>query len=259
MDSFAFIGLGLNDEKGLTLEGLEEARRADRVFAEFYTNPMPALDMKRLEKLIGKKIHVLNRTQLEEEGGRELIRSAKEDSVAFLVPGDPMIATTHISLRLSLSKTGIGSRIIHGPSIISAVCGATGLQSYKFSKTVTIPYDPPLPASVLETISDNRGRGLHTLLLLDVKADQNKQLTIAEALTKITSANPSLESRLAVGVARIGARDERVKASRIGLLINEDFGGPPQSIVVVGKLHFMEADALRIICGAQDSDLRENY
>ena len=55
MDSFAFIGLGLNDEKGLTLEGLEEARRADRVFAEFYTNPMPALDMKRLEKLIGKK------------------------------------------------------------------------------------------------------------------------------------------------------------------------------------------------------------
>ncbi|TMI55973.1 diphthine synthase [Candidatus Bathyarchaeota archaeon] len=230
MDSFAFIGLGLNDEKGLTLEGLEEARRADRVFAEFYTNPMPALDMKRLEKLIGKKIHVLNRTQLEEEGGRELIRSAKEDSVAFLVPGE----------------------------IISAVCGATGLQSYKFSKTVTIPYDPPLPASVLETISDNHGRGLHTLLLLDVKEDQNKQLTIAEALTKITSANPSLESRLAVGVARIGARDERVKASRIGLLINEDFGGPPQSIVVVGKLHFMETEALRIICDAQDSDLREN-
>ncbi len=257
MHSFAFIGLGLNDEKGLTLEGLEEARRADRVFAEFYTNPMPALDMKRLEKLIGKKIHEVNRIELEEEGGRDLISSARDGSVAFLVPGDPMVATTHVSLRLLLSKAGVGSRIIHAPSIMSAVCGATGLQSYKFSKAVTVPYDPPLPASVLETISDNHGRGLHTLLLLDVKADRNKQLTIAEALTKITSANPRLESRLAVGVARLGARDERVKASRIGLLVNEDFGGPPQSIVVVGKLHFMEVDALRIICGAQDSDLRE--
>src|SRR5947199_10047102 len=100
-----------------------------------------------------------------------------------------MIATTHISLRLSLSKTGIGSRIVHGPSIMSAVGGATGLQSYKFSKTVTIPYDPPLRASVLETISDNHGRGLHTLPLLDVKADQNKPVAIAEAHTKITSAN----------------------------------------------------------------------
>src|SRR5947199_9320468 len=109
-----------------------------------------------------------------------------------------MIATTHISLRLSLSKTGIGSRIIHGPSIISAVCGATGLQSYKFSKTVTILYEPPLPASVLERISDNHGRGLHTLLLIDVKAARNKQLTIAKALTKNTSAYPSPKRPLAV-------------------------------------------------------------
>ncbi len=258
MHSFAFIGLGLNDEKGLTLEGLEEARRADSIFAEFYTSPMPALNIQRLEKLIGKKIQVLNRTQMEEEGGRELIRSAKEGNVALLVPGDPMIATTHISLRLSVSKTGIRSRIIHAPSITSAICGATGLQSYKFSKTVTIPYDPPLPASVLETISDNYGRGLHTLLLLDVEADLNKQLTIADALAKITSANPSLETRLAVGVARLGTRDEKVKASKIGRLVKEDFGAPPHSIVVVGRLHFMETEALKIICGAQDSDLREN-
>ena len=141
---------------------------------------------------------------------------------------------------------------------MSAVCGATGLQSYKFSKTVTVPYDPPLPASILETISDNYGRGLHTLLLLDVEADLNKQLTIADALAKITPANPSLETRLAVGVARLGSRDEKVKASRIGRLVTEDFGGPPHSIVVVGRLHFMETEALRIICGAQDSDLREN-
>src|SRR2546428_2121519 len=159
--SLAFIGLGLNDEKGMTLEGLEEARLADSAYGEFYTNIMPNLDLKRLEKEIGKKVEVLSRSQLEDEGGENLLRAASKESVAFLVPGDPLIATTHISLRLSLAKAGIGSRIIHGPSIMSAVCGATGLQSYKFSKTVTVPYDPPLPASILETISDNYGRGLH--------------------------------------------------------------------------------------------------
>ncbi len=52
--SLTFIGLGLNDEKGITLEGLEEARRADSAYGEFYTNIMPNLDLKSLEKEIGK-------------------------------------------------------------------------------------------------------------------------------------------------------------------------------------------------------------
>ena len=30
-----FVGLGLDDERGITLRGLEEAKAADVVFAEF--------------------------------------------------------------------------------------------------------------------------------------------------------------------------------------------------------------------------------
>src|SRR6266700_2344537 len=101
MLSLTFIGLGLHDEKGLTLEGLEEAKRSDFAFAEFYTNTMPSMDLERLQAEIGKKIHVLNRTQLEDEGGRELVRATREGRVVLLVPGDPMIATTHASLRLT--------------------------------------------------------------------------------------------------------------------------------------------------------------
>src|SRR5690348_1426762 len=153
--SLTFIGLGLNSEKGMTLEGLEEARRADSAYGEFYTNIMPNLDLKRLEKEIGKKVEVLSRTQLEDEGGQKLLTAAGKERVVFLVPGDPLIATTHISLRLSLAKMGIISRIVHAPSIISAVCGATGLQSYKFGKSTTVPRDQPLPKSVIETISGN--------------------------------------------------------------------------------------------------------
>jgi diphthine synthase len=258
MGSFTFIGLGLNDEKGMTVEGLEEARHSDIAFAEFYTNIMPNLDIGRLESMIGKKIHIVDRTQVENEGGSRLLEASQAGRVAFLVPGDPMIATTHVSLRLSLSKIGIKTRIVHAASIMSAICGATGLQSYKFGKTVTVPYEEPLPKSVLDTISDNHDRGLHTLLLLDVKSGQDIQLTIWDAAARIMRADPKMQSVLAVGAARVGALDEKMKASKMRTLANEDFGGPPQSIVVVGKLHFVETEALRILWGAQDSDLRDS-
>src|SRR5438128_8012569 len=136
--SLAFIGLGLNDEKGMTLEGLEEARRADSVYGEFYTNIMPNLDLKRLEKEIGKKVEVLSRSQLEDEGGEKLLRAASRERVAFLVPGDPLIATTHVSLRLSLARMSIPSRIIHAPAIVFAVCGSTGLSCSKCGNSITV-------------------------------------------------------------------------------------------------------------------------
>jgi diphthine synthase len=252
-----FIGLGLNDEKGITVEGLEEARRADSAYAEFYTNVMPNMDLRRLEKEIGKKVEVLDRSQLEDEGGERLLRAASREKVAFLVPGDPLIATTHISLRLSLAKMGIASRVVHAPSIVSAVCGATGLQSYKFGKSITIPRDQQLPKSVLDTVQDNGNRGLHTLVLLDVQAGRNSQMTIRDALSLMNAADPRLETRFAVGVARIGSRDEKVKASKMKALIEEDFGDTPHSMVVVGRLHFMEAEALEVLCGASPQDLRE--
>jgi len=256
--SLTFVGLGLNDERGITLEGLEEARHADSVYGEFYTNVMPNLDLGRLEKEIGKKVELLNRSQLEDEGGERLLRAASKERVVFLVPGDPLIATTHVSLRLSLARIGISSRVIHAPSIVSAVCGATGLQSYKFGKSITIPRDQPLPRSVLGTISDNRTRGLHTLVLLDVQAGESSQMTIRDAVAKVTDADTSLGTQLAVGVARLGSRDEKVKASKMKTLMEEDFGDGPHSIIAVGKLHFMEAEALEILCGASKEDLRES-
>ena len=255
MNLVTFIGLGLNSEMGITLEGLEEAKKADTAFAEFYTNVMPKLSLPHLEQMIGKNIRVLNRKQLEDERGRAVASAAQNGDVAFLVPGDPMIATTHVSLRLAFASDGIRTKIVHGPSIMSAVCGATGLQSYKFGKTITIPYSPPLPASVLETIRENHSRGLHTLLLLDVKEGDTDQLTISGALARIVSADRELGNRLAVGVARVGASDEKVKSSTILRLIREDFGTAPQSVVLPGRLHFMEVDALRTLAGASSSDL----
>jgi len=253
--SVAFIGLGLNDEKGLTIEGLEEARHANSVFAEFYTNTMPGLDRKKLELLLGKKVVVLNRIQLEDEGAKSIVAAARRERVAFLVPGDPMIATTHISVRLELAKRGIPSRIIHGPSVTSAVCGATGLQSYKFGKSVTLPQALGVPGSLLDTVRDNKTRGLHTLILLDIRPDMTQQLTIAEAVAKLVAADQTLGNWLGVGVARIGSGDQFVLSAKLGRLQSQDFGRIPHCLVISGKLHFMEIEALKAFCGAEDADL----
>ncbi len=253
--SVAFIGLGLNDERGLTIEGLEEARRSSSVFAEFYTNIMPGLDRRKLELLIGKRIAVLSRIQLEDEGGKRIVEAAGRGKVAFLVPGDPMIATTHISIRLELAKKGIRSKIIHGPSITSAVCGATGLQSYKFGKSVTLPQEPGVPGSLLDAVRDNKTRGLHTLILLDVRPELSNQLTIGEAAARLVVADPALERMMGIGVARIGSDDQFVLSRRLETLQHQEFGKVPHSLVVPGRLHFMEAESLKAFCGASDEDL----
>ena len=253
--SVTFVGLGLNDEKGLTLEGLEEARNADAVFAEFYTNLMPGLDRGKLEHLLGKKIVALSRVQLEDQGAMELIGAAQAKKVVFLVPGDPMIATTHISVRLELSKRGISSRIVHAPSIASAVCGATGLQSYKFGKSVTLPQETKVPRSVLDTLQDNKKRGLHTLMLLDVRPSESRQLTIGAAVAMLTAEDRSLEQWTGIGVARVGSPDQFLLCDRITTLREKKFGNVPHCLVFPGRLHFVERESLIAFCGAKEEDL----
>src|SRR5207245_8572366 len=121
------------------------------------------------------------------------------------------------------------SRVIHAPSIVSAVCGATGLQSYKFGKSITVPRDQPLPRSVLDTISDNSDRGLHTLILLDVQAGKTSQMSIRDAITKMTTADPRIGTRVGVGVARLGYGDEKIKAYKMETLVGEGCGHDPAS------------------------------
>jgi len=55
------IGLGLHDEKDISLKGLEEARKADIIFLEQYTSLMAGFSLGNLEKIIGKKVIVVDR------------------------------------------------------------------------------------------------------------------------------------------------------------------------------------------------------
>src|SRR5881397_2874324 len=137
MGELVFIGLGLYDERDLTLRALDEARGCDVLFAEFYTSALRGTTVEKLEALIGKPVTVLHREDI--ESGVILLKHAATQRVGFLVPGDPMIATTHIDLRLRAESASIRTRIVHGSSILTAAIGLLGLQAYKFGRTTTIP------------------------------------------------------------------------------------------------------------------------
>lgn len=252
MGELVFVGLGLFDEKSLTLRGLEELKTAKKVFLELYTSSMPGLSIERLEKLSGKKIFLVSRRELEEENGRFIFAEAEKEKVVLLVPGDPLIATTHITLRIQAEKAGIQTRIVHGASILSAVMGLSGLHNYKFGRSVTIPfpYEGVLSETPYNIIAQNKRLGLHTLCFLDVKAEEKLCMTIREGL-EILRRLEDLKKKgiitpktLVVGIARAGSEKPEVKAGFLENILKHDFGDPPHTLVFPGKLHFMEAEAL---------------
>jgi diphthine synthase len=256
LKELVFVGLGLNDEKGISLQGLEEAQTADAVFMELYTNFMPDFSQDRLEKLVGKPVIRISRPNLEEESGQTILNAASKDKAVFLVPGDPFVATTHIALRLEATRRDIRTRVVHAASVISAIIGFSGLHNYKFGKTVTVPFPENASETPYNVIAQNKRLGLHTLCLLDLKADENRFLSINQALKQLLSIeekrkeNIFCPSTLVVGVARVGSADPTLKADEAEKLLQYEFGGAPQSLIIPGELHFMEAEALIVFAGA---------
>ena len=247
-----FIGLGLWDEKDITLKGLEEAKSCDKIYAEFYTSKM-GIGIEKIEKLIGKKIEVLNREEVED--GKKLLEEAKEKKICLLTAGDPMTATTHIELRLRAIENGIKTKVIHGISIVSASAGLAGLQIYKFGKIVSIvkPSKNYFPLSPYDAIKENLKMGMHTLLLLDIANDcmtANEAMEILLEMEKRKKEGIIKDDTLIVVLARVSSDDALVRAGYIKDLINEDFGKTPHCMILPGKLHFMEAKALVILGNA---------
>jgi diphthine synthase len=258
-----FVGLGLNDETSISLHGLDETKKAEAAFIELYTNLLPNFSLSNLETLAGKKITLLSRHDLEDANGEVILNSAGTGTAVLLVPGDPFVATTHVALRIAAEKRGIKTRIVHGASAISAIVGACGLQNYKFGKTVTVPFPENASETPYNIIAQNKALGLHTLCLLDLKADEQRFLSVNEAIKELLAVEDKkrkgilTRETLAIGVARVGSVAPVVKADWTTQLVTYDFGGPPQSLIVPGELHFMEVEAL-IQFAAAPAELRRD-
>ncbi|MDD4594354.1 MAG: diphthine synthase [Methanobacteriaceae archaeon] len=253
---FYLIGLGLFNVEDISLKGLNALKKVDKIYAEFFTSKLIGSNLKDIEKIIGKKIIILNRNQVEEEN--IFLKEAETLNVALITGGDPLIATTHSDFLVGVHKKKIPYTVIHGSSILSSAPGISGLQAYKFGKVTTIPFPDEnfFPKSPYKAIEDNLKMDFHTLVLLDIQAHKDRYMTVnqgLEYLMKIYNEqgegliNPDT---LAIGIARVGSEDNIVKADYIKNLIDYDFGGPLHCIVIPSKLHIVEAEYLVEIADA---------
>lgn len=86
------IGLGLGDEKDITIKGLEAIQKCDKVYMEAYTSllsfGLSSNGLSNLENLYGKPIILADREMVEEKA-HDFLSQAVLSHVAFLVVGDP--------------------------------------------------------------------------------------------------------------------------------------------------------------------------
>ena len=73
------------------------------------------------------------------------------------------------------------------------------------------------------------------------------------------SENTIVPETLAVGISRLEAPDMKVKAGTISELTQTDFGKPPYALISPARLHFAEAEALELFCGARKELVGEKH
>lgn len=264
MPKLYLIGLGLSDELDITLRGLRAIEESQRVFLESYTSVLN-VDVARLEQLYNKPVELLYREDVESEIGAVLAELVATDAVyALCVVGDPFGATTHSDLYLRAVELGVTVVAVHNASVLNAV-GVCGLQLYRFGHTVSVPFftENWRPYSFIHNIAENFARGLHTLVLLDIRVREPtpetllrvrkkyqpaRFMSVREAVEQIVEAQRTEQTALGeagrlrgFGFARLGAPDQLVLSGTLDELAAAEFGRPLHSLAVCApQLHEVE-------------------
>ncbi|KAL8466775.1 hypothetical protein ACS0TY_035723 [Phlomoides rotata] len=263
------IGLGLGDEKDITLRGLEAIKKCSKLYMEAYTSllsfGLTSDGLSKLEKIYGKPVVVADREMVEEKAD-DMLFEAQVSDVAFLVVGDPFGATTHSDLVVRAKKLGVDVKVVHNASVMNAI-GVCGLQLYRYGETISIPFftETWRPDSFYEKIKRNRTLGLHTLCLLDIKVKEPsleslcrgkkvyeppRFMTINTAIEQLLEVEQNLnesvynEETTCVGMARIGCEDQVIVSGSMKQLLTIDFGPPLHCLVIVGDTHPVEDEML---------------
>jgi diphthine synthase len=234
------IGTGVAFD--LTLSGAEALKRCQEAYIETYTNPIAEEKINALSTMCGKKIVLLERSRLESP---YLVDRAASADVCILASGDPLTATTHITLVIEAKKRGIPVHVIHNSSIHSVAPARAGLQMYRFGKTASLVNPRPnyKPTSSLDIIRENLVRNLHTLVLLDTEPQPMEAGAALEMLSEFDSA---------VILSRVGHEDElitygKIKDLRMSAKKNGYLGKPPFTVIVPAKLHPVEEEYLEAL------------
>ena len=256
------IGLGPGDLGLMTSQAIEHARACEHRFLEGYTATLPTDQETLLENLIGPWQRAMRPT-IEEPS--EILALARDTSVAILVVGDPMQATTHIDLEAHCDEQSIDFSVIPGLSATSLAVSLSGLQSYRFGRQVTLPfaYGDYLATSPLELIDANYTNNLHTLVLFDLDPTG---MGIDEPQPMQAAAAVELLSRMVDRLAeREGSTRESLAApiAKWDGILMSDLGTPDQRVVSGDLEELAKVEGGRMHCLVLPADFagleREAY
>ena len=248
------IGLGL-ETRDISIRGLEAATKASKAYLEQYTTFISDEYTNYLKEKIGQDIITIGRSELEEKA-KETIKDANAKDVAILVPGDPLIATTHHATLIDTARQmKIKTKVYHASSIYSAAVGASGLDVYKFGPPTSIPFwsENYKPTSFLDLIKRNLTNDEHTLLLLDLNQKEKRPMMLVEAITLLKNAEEEKQFDIVdddlklVVLGDVGKDSQDVVYVKIGKIdaLKERFNGKLLSLIIPGQLNFAEEDALK--------------
>ena len=246
-----FIGLGLHDKMDISLKGKEFIEGCSKLYLDSYTGVLNT-SVEELEEFYQKGIVRADRDMVEKQAEETILADAKNTCVGFLVVGDPMSATTHVDLMLRAKELGIPTYVIPNASVITAV-GVTGLQVYKFGKVTSVPYaeDNFRPQTCYDVLKENQEIGCHTLMLLDLRPEQGKYMSVNETINFLLEIEEERQENVfsketqCIGCARLGEMPPVIKSGSAEELLGEDFGEPVHCLIVPGRMHFMEMDAFK--------------
>ncbi len=130
--------------------------------------------------------------------------------------------------------------------------GECGLHFYKVGKIATIMSEMKSLTYPYYVIYKNIIEDNHTVLLLEYNQNKDFFLDPKDALKGLLETEEGqgrkvlTESSYAIVASRIGFKDQAIVSGKISSLAKIDFGKPPHTVIIPGKLHFTESDALKL-------------
>jgi len=254
-----FIGLGVSGISELSNNTISIIKNAEIIYLESFTSPISEDEKIQLKNISNGKFKIAKRWLVED--GNEILDNAKEKETVLISYGDPYIATTHLELKTRAIQDNIETKTIHSSSIVSSLIGEAGLHYYKVGKVLTIMDDPKSIITPYNTIFGNLLNRMHSVVLLEYNEDKSFFLEPQNALSMLLDCEEKQKRKIissetfGIVASRIGKNDQRIISGNIGNLIKSKFGEPPHSIIIPGKLHFTESDAVKMVTVCLDEPI----
>ena len=246
-----FVGLGISGTRSIPIEVVKIIQEADFVYLEAFTSPISKQQEDEIKNIVNGSFKIAKRWLVED--GQEILKASKCSTVVLLSYGDPYVATTHIELRTRAKLENIETNTIHSASAITSMIGEAGLQLYKVGRVVTIMNEKKSTITPYTTIFKNLTQGLHSVLLLEYNQDENYFLDPNNAISNLLDVEKEQKRNVvnrdtfAIVASRIGFETQKITSGKFSNLLEIDFGEPPHSIIITGKLHFTESDAINVL------------